>query len=235
MRRILAATTATLLTASMLASPALAGGLSGSGSVSGDASVGGASVSGEASGSASVGVDSDGIDVDVDGTASGSAGGEASGSASVDVDGASANVSGEASGTGNARATGSAAGAASADIDDDASADVDLGTTASTRAGTSFGAAVSSIRTGRMTAADIDAIDGRTSVRVARLGATARGRNAVTLNNAIEANADAIAMLQSSIAGNASLSAALEAGGIDVSSVVAATVNADGSVTVFTR
>lgn len=73
------------------------------------------------------------------------------------------------------------------------------------------------------------------SVEIVDANMAAQGQSGVALENAIADNEDAIAELQQSIEGNADLMTALEAEGVDPSSVVALQTGADGSVTVFTR
>jgi hypothetical protein len=95
-----------------------------------------------------------------------------------------------------------------------------------------FGQAISSIRSA---STEVQAMSEVSSVDVVDASTAAQGQSGIALENAIADNEEAIAELQQSIEGNAELMTALEAEGVEPSSVVALQTTADGSVTVFTR
>jgi F0F1-type ATP synthase delta subunit len=209
MKRILSMTTAVLLGSSLLGSPVLAQGLSGG-------------VSGSIGGSADVGVGVGG------GNGNGNSGGisgNASGGADVGVSG---NV-------GNSNANGNASGRADGNASEE-SFDLDTSTTASASANSNFGQLISSIRASANSSTQIDAMTDASDVTVVEASTLIEGNGQVALENAVEENQDSIEDLRTSIQANADLMAELENQGVtDLSSVVAAIVNADGSVTIFTR
>jgi hypothetical protein len=206
MKRILSMTAAALLSGSLFASPVLAQGISGG-------------VSGSVGGSVGVGVGGESGNAN-----SGGISGNASGGADIGVSG---NVGNNASGN----ASGMANGNASED-----SVDLDTSTTASANANANFGHLISSIRASANSSTQIDAMTDASDVTVVEVSTLIQGNNEVALENAVEDNQDSIGQLQASIENNAALRAELQEQGVeDVSAVVAADVNADGSVTVFTR
>lgn len=109
----------------------------------------------------------------------------------------------------------------------------DTGTTASTSADANFGMLISSLNTSAKTAAHIQSMTDVSQLSVVNVSELEAGANAAAVNNALSKNADARAELQAAIEANASLKAELEQRSVEVSSVVAANVGADGSLTVF--
>ncbi|MCT7377362.1 hypothetical protein [Chelativorans salis] len=129
--------------------------------------------------------------------------------------GAGAEVSGNASGGMDSSGVAATAGAAG-------NADAD------------FEHAVASIRSSHDAVAEIAAVTDA-PVNVVSINAIAEGKNKVALENVINDHAQAAAELRKSIEANAALLAALQSKGVGVASVVAASANADGSVTVYTE
>lgn len=164
-----------------------------------------------------------------------SVGGGAGVDAGAGAGGAGVGVGAGASGSAGAGAQGmggNAGGGMGAGSGAGAGTELDTGATGSVNASNDFGQAIASIRTA---STDIEALTSVETVEVVDASAAAQGESGVALDNAIADNEDAIADLRSSIEANAELMAALEAEGVDVSSVVAAETTADGTVTVFTQ
>jgi hypothetical protein len=178
----------------------------------------GVGVSGGATGDIGVGVDIGGVGVETG--VSGNASGDAS--------------SGSAGGIAGTGSNGSI-GAATDVMTTGVGTRLDIGTTGSTGSADYFHQAVSSIRSSHKAATEIAAVTNLDVVDVVEIDALAEGQNSAALDNAISDHAEAAGSLRSSIAANTVLSAALQDKGVDLSSVVAATVNADGSVTIYTR
>lgn len=149
--------------------------------------------------------------------------------------GGSAGAGGAGAGVGAGVGAGSA-GSAGAGMGHDAGGNAGVGVgqdvTGSVNGRADFGQAISSLRSA---STEVEAMSEISSIQVVDASTAAQGQNGVALENAIADNEDAIAELQQSIEGNAELMTALEAEGVQASSVVALQTAADGSVTVFTR
>jgi hypothetical protein len=171
--------------------------------------------------------------------------GGATGGIGVDIGGVGveAGVSGNASGDASSGSAGGIAGvgsngsigAATGVMNTKVGTRLHIGTTGSTGSADYFHQAVSSIRSSHKAATEIAAVTNLDVIDVVEIDALAEGQNRAALDNAISDHAEAAGSLRSSIAANTVLSAALQDKGVDLSSVVAATVNADGSVTIYTR
>ena len=111
-----------------------------------------------------------------------------------------------------------------------ANVDIDTGTTAAI--GGSFDGALSAIGANASNAAAIGAIGEVSTVNVVRIGAL-EGHDAAAVEQAVSQNSADVEELRDTIAGNPALSEELQAQGVDVSSVVAAEVEAGGEVTVY--
>ncbi|VVS96324.1 hypothetical protein [Rhizobium sp. EC-SD404] len=155
-------------------------------------------------------------------------GGSVGGSAGAGAGGAGAGVG---AGVG-AGASGSAGAGMGHDAGGNAGVGVGQDVTGSVNGRADFGQAISSIRSA---STEVESMSEISSVEVVDANMAAQGQSGVALENAIADNEDAIAELQQSIEGNADLMTALEAEGVEPSSVVALQTGADGSVTVFTR
>jgi hypothetical protein len=152
------------------------------------------------------------------------------GSAGVD---AGADVSG--SGTGTAAGTGVDTDVelrTGAQADTDADAGVDPGTTAAV--GGSFDSAISAMVNNSAAAGSISSMTEVRLVKVIRIS-DLEGADMDALLSAETENRATIDELQSSIEGNATVMAALEAEAVDPEDIVAAEVAADGSITVYVR
>jgi hypothetical protein len=90
-------------------------------------------------------------------------------------------------------------------------------------------------RSAAKSAADLSSVTDASKVSVVSIDALAKGQNDIAIENALSDNGEAVSALQSQIAANAAISEALAAENVDVSSVVAASLNADGSVIVYSR
>jgi hypothetical protein len=112
---------------------------------------------------------------------------------------------------------------------------VDPGQTASTAAGSDLETLIASIRSGKTNIGAIASLTSVGKVEVVRIGDLAAGAGAGALETAITENQADIEALQGVIAGNPALVARLDENAVDVSTVVAAKVEADGSLTVFAR
>jgi hypothetical protein len=162
------------------------------------------------------------------------ASGGASGGVGVGADVGGAGVGAAASGSASGgAAAGTSTGAG--DANTGAATGLDAVSAAATGAQVDLGQVVSSIGSSQETAAGLAAATDVSTVNVVSLGALAEGENGVALESAIKDNADAVAALRNSLQANTAVSSALESQGIDLAAVVAATVNADGSVTVYTE
>jgi len=109
-------------------------------------------------------------------------------------------------------------------------AKIDSGTTASV--GTNFNGALSAMGRNSQSAASIGTMSEVSSVNVVRVGEL-DGASEAELETAANAHSDGIRKLRAAIDANAALKSALEAENVDTSSVVAADMSADGSLTVF--
>jgi endonuclease/exonuclease/phosphatase family metal-dependent hydrolase len=111
----------------------------------------------------------------------------------------------------------------------------DTSTTASTDAKANFGTVMSSIEAGKTNVSAITGLTAVNKVNVVKVGDLAKGNNMQALDKAITDNQTDITGLQTAISGNTALKAKLDAEQVQASSVVAADVEADGSVTVFVK
>ncbi|MEP9387178.1 hypothetical protein [Mesorhizobium sp. KR9-304] len=113
--------------------------------------------------------------------------------------------------------------------------ETDANTTASTDAKANFGTVMSSIKAGKTNVSAITGLTMVNKVNVIRVGDLAKGNNMQALDKAITDNQADITGLQNAIGANAALKAKLDAESVEASSVVAANVEADGSVTVYVK
>lgn len=111
----------------------------------------------------------------------------------------------------------------------------DPGVTASTGAAADFDTVIASIRAGKTNVGAIQSLSSVGEVKVVRITDLAGGTNAQALETAISENEAGIVALQNAIGGNQALKAELDANTVAVSDIVAANVEADGSLTVFAR
>jgi len=111
----------------------------------------------------------------------------------------------------------------------------DTDTTASTSAKANFGTVMSSIKAGKTNVSAIGALTAVSQVNVVRVGDLAQGNNMQALDKAVADNQTDIASLQTAVSGNTALKAKLDAESVQASSVIAANVEADGSVTVYVK
>ena len=111
----------------------------------------------------------------------------------------------------------------------------DASTTASTDAKANFGTVMSSIKAGKTNVSAISGMTTVNSVNVVRVGDLAKGNNMQALEKAITENQADITSLQTAIGANTELKAKLDAESVQATSVVAADVEADGSITVYVK
>ncbi|MDH4987349.1 hypothetical protein QEZ47_17855 [Aminobacter anthyllidis] len=114
-------------------------------------------------------------------------------------------------------------------------AQVDTSTTASTGAKAELGTVMSAIEASRSTATAIQAMTSVRSVQIIKVSEIATGDDKQALDRAVSDNQSDITGVQAAIMANATLKKQLDAETVDTSSIVAAAINADGSVTVFVR
>lgn len=115
---------------------------------------------------------------------------------------------------------------------------IDGNTTASTSSEANFGLLISSMRSGDDSASQIEPTTDFSSVTVVDVEDLAQGNNMQALENAKSDNGDQITKLQAAVAANADLVAGLEDhsdgdSGAVADDVIAANVEADGSITLF--
>ncbi|MBT1158858.1 hypothetical protein J1C56_25105 [Aminobacter anthyllidis] len=132
-------------------------------------------------------------------------------------------------------ATAMAAAPAVAEDAAKAAAQVDTSTTASTGAKADLGTVMSAIEASRSTATAIQAMTSVRSVQIVKVSEIATGDDKQALDSAVSDNQSDITGVQAAIMANATLKKQLDAETVDTSSIVAAAINADGSVTVFVR
>ena len=111
----------------------------------------------------------------------------------------------------------------------------DTDTTASTGAKANFGTVMSSIKAGKTNVGAIGALTAVNQVNVIRVGDLAQGNNRQALDKAVADNQADITSLQTAVSGNTALKMMLDAESVQASSVIAANVEADGSVTVYVK
>lgn len=109
---------------------------------------------------------------------------------------------------------------------------LDYDTTAAV--GNSFEQALSAIEGSAASAQAITTMSDVDTVNVVRIG-DLEGNDPAAIDRAVDASGMGANELQTSISANPALQQELQAQGVDVSSVVAAQVEADGSVTVYVR
>ncbi len=114
-------------------------------------------------------------------------------------------------------------------------AQVDASTTASTGARADLGTVISAIEASRSTATAIQAMTSVRSVQIIKVSEIATGDDKQALDSAVSDNQSDITGVQAAIMANAALKKQLDAETVGTSSIVAAAINADGSVTVFVR
>ncbi len=111
----------------------------------------------------------------------------------------------------------------------------DTDTTASTGAKANFGTVMSSIKAGKTNVGAIGTLTAVSKVNVIRVADLAKGNNMQALDKAVADNQADITSLQTAVSGNAALKAKLDAESVQASNVIAANVEADGSVTVYVK
>ena len=163
------------------------------------------------------------------GGGSGSAGADVGGGANVGAGSGGVNVGG--SGGANVGADGSGI-KLGAQADADADAELDTDTTAAI--GASFDGALSAMARGSEAASSIGAMSEVSTVNVVRIGELANA-DMDAFGSAETENKASIDELRASLEGNAAVKSALEAQSVTSDQVVAADVNADGSLTVYVR
>ncbi|MBB6465691.1 hypothetical protein [Aminobacter carboxidus] len=114
-------------------------------------------------------------------------------------------------------------------------AQVDSATTASTGAKADLGTVMSSIEASRSTATAIQAMTTVGSVQIAKLSDIVSGSDKQALDKAVSDNEADITGVQAAIMANSALKKQIDAQTVDTSAIVAASIGADGAVTVFVR
>ena len=94
---------------------------------------------------------------------------------------------------------------------------------------------LAAIRAGKTNVGAIDSMSSVSEVEVVRITDLVGGTDAQALETAVAENQADIEALQKAIEGNMALKAELDANSVAVSDIVAANVEADGSLTVFAR
>jgi len=117
----------------------------------------------------------------------------------------------------------------------DAPTAVDPGLTASTGASADLETVMEAIRAGKTNIGAIASLSAVGEVEVVRLGDLPGGTDGGALEAAISESQADISALQKVMADNQALEAELDANAVAVSDVVAANVEADGSLTIFAR
>jgi hypothetical protein len=98
-----------------------------------------------------------------------------------------------------------------------------------------FDTVMSAIQASKTNVSTIGSLTTVNDVNVVRVGDLAQGNNMQALDQAVTEHQADITSLQSAITANTALKAKLDAEQVQASNVVAADVEADGSVTVFVR
>lgn len=114
-------------------------------------------------------------------------------------------------------------------------AQVDSATTASTGAKADLGTVMSAIEASRSTATAIQAMTTVGSVQIAKLSDIVSGSDKQALDKAVSDNEADITGVQAAIMANSALKKQIDAQTVDTSAIVAASIGADGAVTVFVR
>lgn len=143
--------------------------------------------------------------------------------------------SGSAGTSGTVGGANAGAGGASATMDSGASGSANSASGSSAAMGQpNFGTVISSINATSETNAELAALQSVPDVNVVQVE-TLQDVDSPALENAISRNQDDIDTLRSTIESNSIVNAALEAENVEASEIVAAQVDADGSLTVFTK
>lgn len=114
-------------------------------------------------------------------------------------------------------------------------AQVDSATTASTGAKADLGTVMSAIEASRSTATAIQAMTTVGSVQIVKLSDIVSGSDKQALDKAVSDNEADITGVQAAIMANSALKKQIDAQTVDTSAIVAASIGADGAVTVFVR
>lgn len=114
-------------------------------------------------------------------------------------------------------------------------AQVDSSTTASTGAKADLGTVMSAIQASRSTATAIQAMTTVGTVHIVKVSEIAKGDNKQALDKAVSDNEADITGVQAAIMANSALKKQIDAETVDTSAIVAASISADGAVTVFVR
>jgi hypothetical protein len=119
--------------------------------------------------------------------------------------------------------------------DKGAQAQTDTGTTASTGGDDNFGSVISAIQAGKTNIGAIEGLTSVSNVKVVKVSELAKGNNMEALDNGVSKNQADITSLQTAVGANPALKAKLDAQSVMASDIVAANVEADGSVTVYVK
>jgi hypothetical protein len=125
--------------------------------------------------------------------------------------------------------------AAKPKMDQGAQTQTDTNTTASTNADANFGSVISAIQAGKSSATSIQGLTTVSNVKVVKVSDLAKGNSMEAFDNAVSKNQADITNLQTAIGANAALKAKLNEQSITAADIVAANVEADGSVTVYVK
>lgn len=114
-------------------------------------------------------------------------------------------------------------------------AQVDSSITASTGAKADLGTVMSAIEASRSTATAIQAMTTVGSVHVVKVSDIVNGGDKQALDKAVSDNEADITGMQAAIMANSALKKQIDAQTVGISAIVAASIAADGAVTVFVR
>lgn len=234
MKRILTLVTASLMASSVLATPVLAQGNSGG-------SMGGNSMSGSmGNGGASDAAPGQTKRLDGDTSATGSAPGQLKGDDQSATEFAPGQTNQDAADADIDTGDDTAGADAETDLDATAGADIDTGedaaeadagidtTTTASTGQDNFGTVISSIRAGK---SDLSGVTADTDVNVVSVDELMEGNNRSALDNALEDNQEQIDQLRADLGDIEGLEGLTDT---QIDSAVAARVDADGSLTVYT-
>ncbi len=98
-----------------------------------------------------------------------------------------------------------------------------------------FGQVISSIQASKTEASEIQALTEVKSVNVVKVSDIAQGENMTALDNAVTKNDADITQLRTALSSNTAVNTALTGASVDVNQVVAADIQSDGVLTVYTR
>lgn len=117
---------------------------------------------------------------------------------------------------------------------------LDTGTTASTNGKANFGSVISSIRSGKMDTAEIEALTDASNVSIVRIDSlTGAADEPQALDNALSDNQEQLDKLQTAfeteLQANAELKTLFDEESVTADSVVAAETTADGDLTIYVR